>query len=73
MADVARVTEITARSPNGFEDAVRVGLERANETLRNVEGAWIKEQKISLKDGRIDAYQVDMLVTFILDGDAEIA
>lgn len=73
MADVARVTEITARSPKGFEDAVRVGLDRASETLRHVEGAWIKEQKISMKDGRIDAYQVDMLVTFVLDGDGEIA
>ena len=73
MADVARVTEITARSPKSFEDAVRVGLDRANETLRNVEGAWIKEQKVSMKNGRIDAYQVDMLVTFVLDGDGEIA
>jgi flavin-binding protein dodecin len=67
MADVARVTEITARSPKGFEDAIRVGLERANSTLRNVEGAWIKEQKVELEDGVIRAYYVNMLVTFVLD------
>ena len=67
MADVARVTEITARSPNGFEDAIRVGLERANSTLRNVEGAWVKEQKVELENGVIRAYYVNMLVTFVLD------
>jgi flavin-binding protein dodecin len=67
MADVARVTEITARSPKGFEDAIRVGLERANSTLRNVEGAWVKEQKVELENGVIRAYYVNMLVTFVLD------
>jgi flavin-binding protein dodecin len=67
MADVARVTEITARSPKGFEDAIRVGLERANSTLRNVEGAWVKEQKVELENGVITAYYVNMLVTFVLD------
>ncbi len=67
MADVARVTEITARSPKGFEDAIRVGLERANSTLRNVEGAWVKEQKVEVENGVITAYHVNLLVTFVLD------
>ena len=66
MADVARVTEITARSPKGFEDAIRVGLERANSTLRNVEGAWIQDQKVTIKDGRIESYRVNLKVTFVL-------
>ncbi len=70
MGNVARVTEITARSSKGWEDAVRVGLERAGETLRNVESAWIKEQKVECKDGKIATYQVDMLVTFVLDADS---
>ncbi len=69
MGDVARVTEITARSPKGWEDAVRVGLSRANDTLRGVKSAWIKEQKVEIEDGQISSYQVDMLVTFVLDED----
>lgn len=69
MGDIARVTEITARSEKSFEDAIRIGLDRASKTLRNVEGAWIKEQKVAMHDGAITSYQVDMLVTFVLDGD----
>lgn len=67
MGNVARVTEITARSQESFEDAVKTGLARADATLRNVEGAWIKDQKIAMHDGEIESYQVDMLVTFVLD------
>lgn len=64
---VARVTEISARSADSFEDAVRRGIERANQTLRNVEGAWIKEQEVKISDGQIREYQVVMKVTFVLD------
>ena len=64
---VGRVTEITARSGKSFEDAVQVGIERATSTLRHVEGAWIKEQRVEVKDGRIVGYQVNMLVTFLLE------
>ncbi len=72
MSHVARVTEITARSEKGFEDAIRAGLERASKTLRNIEGAWVKEQKVEVKDGVISSYQVDMLVTFVLDDHDDI-
>ena len=64
---VARVTEISATSSQSFEDAIRSGLERANQTLRNVRSAWIKEQQVRLEDGSIAEYQVNMLVTFVLD------
>jgi dodecin len=64
---VARVTEISSTSSTSFEDAVKVGLARANETLRNVRSAWIKEQHVRLSDGNITGYQVNMLVTFVLD------
>jgi dodecin len=67
MANVARVTEISCRSEQSFDDAVRVGLERANKTLRNVKSAWIKEQRVDVEDGRIVEYQVNLLVTFVLD------
>lgn len=63
---VARVTELTASSSKSFEDAVEKGIKRASETLENVEGAWIQEQKVVCKDGKIDEYRVNMKVTFIL-------
>lgn len=64
---VARVTEISSTSTQSFEDAIKQGLNRANETLRNVKSAWIKEQQVRLENGSISEYQVNMLVTFILD------
>jgi flavin-binding protein dodecin len=64
---VARVTEISATSASSFEDAIKQGLERANQTLRNVKSAWIKEQQVRIENGAISEYQVNMLVTFILD------
>ena len=65
---VARVTEISATSPNGFEDAIREGLDRARQTLRGLRSAWIKEQEVQLgDDGSIAQYKVNMLVTFVLE------
>jgi flavin-binding protein dodecin len=64
---IGRVTEISATSSQSFEDAIKQGLERANATLRNVKSAWIKEQHVRLEGGSIAEYQVNMLVTFILD------
>ena len=64
---VARNTEISATSEQSFEDAIRQGLSRATKTLRNVKGAWIKEQEVELEGDRISTYKVTMIVTFILD------
>ena len=64
---VARVTEIVSSSSSGFDDAVRVGIERANETLQNVTGAWIQDQKVVIDAGAIVEYRVNMKVTFILN------
>lgn len=72
MADIARVTEITARSNESFEAAIRIGLERASRSLRNVQSAWIKDQKVDLEDGRITSFQVNMLVTFVLDDEQSL-
>ena len=63
---VARVTEITTSSSKSFQDAIEQGIERASKTLKNVEGAWIQDQKIVVEDGKIVAYRVNMKVTFIL-------
>lgn len=65
---VARVTEITAASDKSFDDAVETGIKRANETLDNIEGAWIQDMKVVCKDGKIKEYRVNMKVTFVLKG-----
>jgi dodecin len=67
MSEVARVTEISARSTQGFEDAIKTGIERANATLRGVRSAWVKEQQVVVDAGTIAEYQVNLLVTFVLE------
>jgi flavin-binding protein dodecin len=67
MSSVARVIEISAQSSKSFEDAIESGLARAEKTLRNVTSAWVKEQRMDVKKGKITGYQVNLLVTFILD------
>lgn len=64
---VARVIEISATSDQSFEDAIEQGITRANETLRNVRSAWVKEQQVNLQDGKVVEYQVNLLVTFVLE------
>jgi hypothetical protein len=64
---VAKVSEISATSSKGFEDAIQQGLSRASKTLRDVRSAWVKEQHVRCDDGRIVEYQVNMMVTFVLD------
>jgi dodecin len=64
---VAKVTEISARSGKGFEDAIQAGIARASKTLRNINSAWVKEQRVEVRDGKITSYQVNMMVTFTLD------
>jgi flavin-binding protein dodecin len=64
---VARVTEISSTSSKSFDDAVQKGVARAAKTLRNVRGAWVKEQRVDIKDGKITEYQVNLMVTFVLD------
>ena len=67
MSSVARVTTITVRSDTSFEDAVAAGVARALQTLRHVSGAWIKEQKVEAKEGKITGWSVTLEVTFVLD------
>jgi len=64
---VARTTEISATSTKGFEDAINEGVTRAAATLRNLKGAWIKEQEVTINGDKIAEYKVHMLVTFVLD------
>ena len=64
---VARITEISSTSTKSFEDAIQQGIARSVKTLRNVRGAWIKEQEVSIEGDRVVAYKVILKVTFVLD------
>jgi len=64
---VAKVSEISTTSTRSFQDAIEQGLARAHKTLRNLRSAWIKEQHVRIKDVTIAEYQVNMMVTFIID------
>ncbi len=65
---VAKNIEITSTSPDSFEDAIERGIARASNTINNVRGAWIKDQKINIENGKATEYQVAMILTFVLDG-----
>ena len=67
---VAKVIEVSASSPTSFEEAINEGIARACDSVKNVRGAWVKEQKVSVQDGRITAYRVNMQVTFVV-GDSQ--
>ena len=64
---IARVTEISSTSTKSFEDAIQSGVKRATGTLRNVRSAWVKEQQIKIDNGSIVEYQVNLMITFVLD------
>ena len=63
---VAKVTEIIASSSKGFDDAITNGIKRANKTLKNIKGAWVKDQQLTVNDGKITEYRVVLKVTFVL-------
>jgi flavin-binding protein dodecin len=64
---VARVIEISARSNRSFEEAIQIGITRVNKTMRNVTSAWVKEQRIEIKNGKPVSFQVNLLITFVLE------
>ena len=64
---VAKITEISSTSTTSFEDAIEKGIARASETIRNIRSAWIKEQHVRVDQGRPTEYQVNMMVTFVLE------
>jgi flavin-binding protein dodecin len=63
---IAKVIEISASSTESFEDAVRHGINRATQTIKNIQGAWIKEQKVQVEGGKIVEFRVIMKITFVL-------
>ena len=70
VIEAVRTIDSGSTSPKSFEDAIVQGIERANQTLRNVKSAWVKEQEADVENGKVVAYKVNLKVTFILDGHA---
>lgn len=66
---VAKNIEISSSSSVSFEDAIKKGIAQVNKTVKNVEGAWIKEQKVRIQDGNITAYNVMMIISFVVNDD----
>lgn len=64
---IAKVTEVISSSSKSFDDAVENGIERASKTLKGITGAWVSDQKVTVKDGKIDEYRVVLKGTFVLD------
>ena len=64
---IAKVIEISAESPESFDDAIREGIQRASESVENIKGAWVNEQQVVVDDGNIVGYRVDLKVTFVLN------
>jgi dodecin len=64
---VAKISEISSTSTVSFEDAIKQGITRASKTIRNIRSAWIKEQQLRLENNVVAEYQVNMLITFVLD------
>ena len=64
---IAKVIELSATSPKSFEEAIQKGVARATSTLRNVKGAWVKEQQVNIEGDRVVSYRVNLMITFLLD------
>jgi len=64
---VAKITEISAESPDSFDDAVRVGISRASKTIHNIKSAWVAEQHAVVENGEVAGYRVHLRLTFVLD------
>jgi flavin-binding protein dodecin len=64
---VAKVSEIISSSKKSFDDAIEVGLERADKTIKNIKSAWVKDQYVDVKNGKINEYRVILVITFLLN------
>lgn len=65
---VAKILEITAGSKKSFEDAIAVGIARASETISDIQGAWVQDQKVIVSKGKVTEYRVSLKITFVLSG-----
>lgn len=70
---IAKNIEVSSTSETSFEDAVQKGIARIAKTVNNVQGAWIKEQKVGVTDGKINKYHFIMIVSFVINADSDIS
>lgn len=66
---VAKISEITATSKKSFDDAVQNGIKRASKTIHGISGAWVADQEVAVKEGKVTGYKVRLKLTFVLDSD----
>lgn len=64
---IAKVVEVNSSSSKSFEDAIQTGIEKVTETVKNVQGAWINEQKVVIKDNKIAEYRVNLKISFLVE------
>jgi dodecin len=64
---IAKIIEVSSDSPSSFQDAIESGIKRAELTVKNVKGAWISEQKLTIENGKITNYRVMMRISFVID------
>jgi flavin-binding protein dodecin len=70
---IARVTELSATSEQSFEDAINQAINRASQTLRNVESAWVKDMNVLIENGNIKGYKVNLAITFVLEDSDQLS
>ncbi len=63
---VAKVIEISSSSKKSFEDAIQNGIEKANDTINEIQGAWVNEMKVGVENGKVTSYRVNLKITFVL-------
>ena len=64
---MAKVVEVNSSSQKSFEDAIQTGISKVTETVKNVQGAWINEQKVIIQDNKITEYRVNLKISFLVD------
>jgi flavin-binding protein dodecin len=64
---VAKISEITSTSKKSFDDAIEAGVKRASKTLRGLQSAWVADQQVYVRGGKIAEYEVRLKITFLMD------
>ncbi|MEM6696994.1 MAG: dodecin family protein [Bacteroidota bacterium] len=64
---VVKVIEIMSESSKSWEDATSKGIEKASESIKNIRSAYINEQSVTVKDGKVDKYRVNLKLSFAVE------
>lgn len=61
---VMKVIEVMSSSSKSWEDATEKGIARASKSVDNVASAWVQDQSVTVKDGKVSEYRVSLKITF---------